>query len=427
MIAYLKMHLPTHLLENRFIRNSSWIGLSEMMARVSRLLTAIVLARFLSLEQFGVAALALTVHELIRVFNQNGIGAKIIQAPEEQLEEICNTAYRLNWFVCGGLFVIQCLLAFPIAWFYQQPDLVWMIIALSLIYLVMPMALVQAFLIQRQNRLKVTALIAGSQVTVDNLLTALLAIMGLGAWAVILPKLLVAPIWVIGTRMNQFWRFNPASGYFHWREILNFGKHVLGVELLKVMRLQLDNLIIGRFLGIEALGIYFFARNAGLGISLSLTNAFNTALFPHLCEVQNDRNRLRQAFLHALKIIAWTIIPLIALQSLLAPWYVPLVFGEKWIPAVPVLLLLCLSAIPRPFGEGASEVMRVLNKPHIDFYWGLIFSAIYLCAVFIGLPWGITGVAASILIIHLVALPAYTLWVNQRYLSVDKKITGMSV
>ncbi|SEH07126.1 lipopolysaccharide biosynthesis protein [Candidatus Venteria ishoeyi] len=405
-----------HFFANRFIRNSSWIGVSELMARVSRLLTAIILARFLSLEEFGIAALAITVNELVKVFNQNGIGAKIIQAPEAELEAVCNTAYRLNWMVCGSLFVLQCLLAFPLSWFYQQADLIPMVMLLAVVYLFMPSALVQAFLIQRQNRLKVTALVAGVQVTVDNLLTALLAALGLGAWAVVLPKLLVAPIWVIGTRMNQYWRFDPHSGFAHWREILHFGKHVLGVELLKTLRLNLDNLIIGRFLGIEALGIYSFARNAGLGISLSLSSAFNTALFPHLCEGAEDRGLLRKKFLHALKIIAWVMIPLILLQSLLAPWYVPIVFGEKWQVAVPVLLLLCLSAIPRPFGEGAAEVMRVLNKPHIDFYWSSFFSLLFLAIVFISLPWGINGVALGILLIHLIALPAYTVWVVRHYL-----------
>lgn len=404
------------LITQRFLRNTSWIGLSEMMARVSRLLTAIVLARYLSLEEFGVAALALTVNELVKVFNENGIGAKIIQVPEEQLEEVCNTAYRLNWFVCGSLCIIQCLLAFPLAWFYEQPDLIPMICVLSLVYLLMPFGLVQAFLIQRQNRLKVTALVAGSQVTIDNLVTALFAFLGFGAWAVVLPKLLVAPVWLIGTRMNQHWRFTPNTGFAHWREILHFGKHILGVELLKTLRLNLDNLIIGRFLGIEALGIYFFARNAGLGISLSLTRAFNTALFPHLCEFQHNINELREKFLHALKIIALVIIPLILAQSLLAPWYVPIVFGEKWIPAIPVLLLLCLSAIPRPFGEGASEVMRVLNRPHIDFYWSLAFSLLFILVIFASLPWGIVGVAWGILLLHLIALPAYTLWVIRRHL-----------
>ncbi len=387
------------------------------MARVSRLLTAIVLARFLTLEEFGIAALALTVHELVKVFNENGIGAKIIQVPKEQLEAVCNTAYRLNWIVCSGLFIGQCLLAFPIAWLYQQQDLAWMIMLLALVYLLMPLALVQAFLIQRKNRLKVTALVAGTQVTIDNLLTALLAVFGLGAWAVVLPKLLVAPVWVIGTQKYQCWKFNPSSGYAHWREILHFGKHVLGVELLKTLRLNLDNLIIGRFLGIEALGIYFFARNAGLGISLSLTRAFNIALFPHLCEVQADRQLLREKFLHALRIIAWTLVPLILVQSLFAPWYVPVVFGEKWLPAIPVLVLLCLSAIPRPFGEGASEVMRVLNRPQIDFYWGVAFSLLFVAGILVSLPWGIVGVAVSILLVHLLALPAYTVWVTRRYLA----------
>jgi len=404
-------------LNNRFVHNVGWIGASEMMVRVSRLLTAIVLARYLSLEEFGIAALAMTTDELIKVFNQNGIGAKIIHSSKESLAAICNTAYRLNWMMCIGLFIIQCLIAFPIAAFYGQPQLVEMIMVLAVVYLLMPMGLVQAFLIQRENRFKVISLVSGVQVTVDNLLTAGLAIAGFGVWAVVLPKLLVAPIWLIGMRMNYSWQFSTGTGFAHWQEILHFGKHILGVELLKTLRLNLDNLIIGRFLGIEALGIYYFARNAGLGISLSLTRAFNTALFPHLCEVQESTKQLREKFLHTLKIISVIMIPLILAQALLAPWYVPIVFGEKWIIAIPVLVMLCLSAIPRPYGEGASEVMRVLNKGHLDFYWNLIFTVLFFVVILISLPWGIVGVAVAILAIHALAFPAYTVWVVRKHLA----------
>ena len=401
---------------DRFVRNAGWIGTAEMMARVSRLLTAVVLARCLEPVEFGVAAIAMTTYELIRVFTQNGIGAKIVQVDAASLEATCNTAWRLNWIVAIGLVLVQCLLAFPVAWYYDHASLAWMVMLLAGVYLLIPLSQVQVFLIQRQNRLKPIALLSGAQVTVDNLLTAALAIAGLGAWAVVLPKLLVTPIWVFGIRRFQNWRPQRGAGMGQWREIVRFGKHVLGVEVLKATRLHMDNLIIGRFLGLEALGIYYFARNAGLGISLSLINSFNTALYPHFCEAQGNLPLLREKFHSSLQTIALIVPPLIILQAALAPWYVPLVFGKQWSAAVPVLMLLCLSALPRPFGEGASQMMRALDRPEVDFFWGVLFTALFLGAVFAGLAGGVTGVALAVLLVHVLALPAYTLWVERRFL-----------
>jgi len=405
--------------DNRFTRNAGWIGISEMMARMSRLLTAIVLARFLEPVEFGVAAIAITTYELIRVFTQNGIGAKIVQTDDASLETTCNTAYRLNWVVAIALVLLQCLVAFPVAWFYDYDNLAWMVMLLAGVYLLIPLSQVQVFLIQRQNRLKVIALLSGTQVTVDNILTAVLAVAGFGAWAVVIPKLLVTPIWVFGVRRFQYWRPRRGAGLAQWREIFHFGKHVLGAEVLKATRLHVDNLIIGRFLGLEALGIYYFARNAGLGISMSLINSFNIALFPHFCEAQGNFSRLRRKFHASLQIVALVVPPVILLQCVLAPWYVPLVFGEKWIPAIPVLMLLCLSALPRPFGEGASQVMRALNRPDVDFYWSAIFTGLLISSVFAGLSGGVLGVALAVLLVHVLALPAYTLWVRSRFLPAE--------
>jgi teichuronic acid exporter len=409
---------PNSRFNNRFTRNAGWIGISELMSRVSRLLTAVVLARFLEPVEFGVAAIAMTTYELIRVFTQNGIGAKIVQTDDASLETTCNTAYRLNWIVALVLVLIQCLLAFPVSWFYDQASLAWMLILLAGVYLLIPLSQVQVFLIQRQNRFKVIALLSGTQVTVDNILTAVFAVAGFGAWAVVIPKLLVTPIWVFGIRHFQCWRPSPGAGLAQWRDIFHFGKHVLGAEVLKAIRLHADNLIIGRFLGLEALGVYYFARNAGLGISLSLINSFNTAMLAHFCEARGNVFLLRAKFHASFQTIAMVVSPVILLQCALAPWYVPLVFGEKWIPAIPVLILLCLSAMPRPFGEGASQMMRALNKPDVDFYWSLIFTGLFICAVFAGLSAGVLGVALAVLLVHVLALPAYTFWVRERFLPV---------
>ncbi len=403
------------LMVNRFFKNACWIGSAEMFNRISRLVTAVVLARYLTPTEFGLAAIALTTNELIKVLAQNGIGAKVIQADDKDLESVCETAYRLNWIFCSGLFVLQLIVAMVIAYWYKNLELAYMIACLSLVYLMMPFALVQAFLIQRQNRLNITATISAAQITVDNILTTLFAILGMGVWAIVLPKLLVAPVWVFGTLSRQSWSYTPSVKMENVRGIFHYGKHILGAELAKVMRLNVDNLIVAGFLGLEAAGLYYFAKNAGLGISLSLISAFNLSLFSHLCEFKNHICQLRAEFIKSLKIITCILTPLILMQSLLAEWYVPVVFGERWQAATTVLMLLCLSAIPRPFANGASELLKTIGKPEISFRWNIFFSFIFIVAVFVGTNWGIIGVACSILIVQLLC-PAFTVWVLKRYL-----------
>jgi teichuronic acid exporter len=407
------------LLTSRFFRNASWLAGAVLANRITRLLTAVILARYLSPIEFGIAAVALTCNELIKVLAQNGVGAKIIQASEAELSQVCDTAYKLNWIFFVGLTILQCSVAAMVAHYYQDPELGYMIAYLAIVYLIMPFGLVQAFLIQRKNKLRVTAIVSASQITVDNLMTAGLAIFGFGIWSIIIPKVVVAPIWLFGTLSQQRWTRQVGAKMQNIGNILHFGKNILGSELAKVLRTNIDNLLVAWALGLEAAGIYYFAKNAGLGISLSLISAFNLSLFTHLCEFSNNLKLLKKEFLSSIKMTSFILVPIIASQAFLAHWYVPILFGKQWMNAIVPISLLCLSAIPRPLGEAASELLKALGKPNIDFIWNTVFSLVYLFTIAIGLQWGVVGVAASILFVHLL-MPLFCLWTIVNYLSIDK-------
>uniref|UniRef100_A0ACD5GVB2 Lipopolysaccharide biosynthesis protein n=1 Tax=Desertifilum tharense IPPAS B-1220 TaxID=1781255 RepID=A0ACD5GVB2_9CYAN len=398
--------------QSKFVQNVGWLGGSEFINRVIRLGATVILARFLTEYDYGLAAIVLTVREFTQVFTRVGIGLKIIQVDPENLEELCNSAYWLNWLIFVGVFVVQCLAAFPVAWIYRDNSLILPICASGLIYLILPLSSVQFALIHRENRLEVTALNNTIQHSISNILSGVLAFFGFGMWAIVLPGVLVAPIWVYIYCSNHSWQ--PTSGFTtkHWDELFNFGRNILGVEMLKTLRNNLDYLIVGRFISIEQLGLYYFAFNAGLGISLSIIMALNSALLPHLCAVRAEWERFRHRYFKSLKGIAVAIIPLVLLQSSLAPFYVPIVFGEKWVPAIPILIFVCLSAIPRPFADAASQLLIAVDKPHIDLRWNVIFTLTFTAALLVGVSWQALGVAIAVFLVHTICLPLYTFWAS---------------
>jgi teichuronic acid exporter len=403
-------------LASRFLRNLGWLGLSELFIRISRLAATVVLARLLTKYDYGLAALVLTTNEFVNVFTQNGIWDKLIQTDEEDLPQLCQTAYCLNWIVCGALFLIQCLVSVPAAWFYKDTQIILPICIMATVYLIIPFSLVQASLTQRENRLHVIALANGLQVCLDNILTIVLAFFGLGMWAIVLPKVLVAPIWAILHYSNNSWRPSRQFTLLKWQEIIQFGQSVLGTKMLSTLRNNLDYMIAGKFIGLEALGIYYFAFNAGLGISMSAINAVDSALFPHLCSARSDPPQFKQYYFDSFKTISLLVVPLVLLQSSLAPFYVPIVFGQKWLPAIPILILICLSAIPRPYANAASKTLWALDLPDWDLKWNLLFTGFFAIALLIGVHWDILGIAAAVLLAHFIAQPIYVIWVR-KYIS----------
>ena len=412
--------------DGKFLQNLGWLGISGGVNRLTRLLTTIILARFLTQYDYGLAAIVLTTNEFVRVFTRNGVGIKLIQAEEDKVESLAQSAYWLNWIVFAGLFIVQCLAAFAIAWIYGDQQLILPICIMGIALLLIPHGLIQMALIRRANRFKVLATIQMIQISTDNILSLIFAIAGFGMWAIVLPKILVSPIWVIFMIKNHSWRPKWIFTNKNWEELIRYGRAVLGVELLNTLRNNLDYLIVGRFLSIEALGVYYFAFNAGLGISLGIINSLKLALLPHLCGARANIKEFKSRYINSLKTIAMIIIPMVLLQSSLAPIYVPIVFGEKWIVAIPVLIIICLSAIPRPFADSASQLLVAVDKPEIDLKWNILFTLLFAVSLFLGIHWQSQGVATSVLLAHGILMPFFTIWTTHYVFTIVSNNTDNS-
>lgn len=389
------------------------MGLAQIAVRASRLVTTILLSRWLAPEIFATAAIVLTVYEFVSLFTRNGISSAVIQATSEDVEAMAMTAWRLTWIACVSLLLLQCALAYPIAWFYHNSKLEFPIMAMSVIYLVTPMSNIQAAFQQREGKLGRMALASATQVISDNILTACFVLVGFDMWAIILPKLLVAPIWLIMVRKGHKWRPHKVFGsskFFGWGKILRYSRSVIGTEILATVQANIDNLLVGYFLGLHALGIYYFAFNAGLGLTLGFISAISVAVFPYLCEVSTDKQTLQSRFFQTRNRIGLGLGAIIILQSVLAPFYVPLVFGSKWIEAAPVLSIICLSALVRPYACITGQLLKAIGKPEIEMRWQFINTVALIIALVIACQFNILAVAIAVLTVQSIVLGVFT-WI----------------
>ena len=407
--------LAQKLIHNKFIRNVSALVGGEALSRVFRLALVVFIARLLSPYDYGLAAIVLTIREFANVFTmRGGIAGKIIQADADDLPVLINTAYWLNWLFSVGLFLLQCALAFPLAHFYGDNALIWPIIIVATAYLTIPFYAIQMALLERENRLQVAAAASTLDSMGSNLVTLALAFAGLGVWAIILPGVVVGPVvQVIFARKYHTWRPRQRFSLARWQEIMTFGGQLIGGQLLDRLRSYLDYLLVGKFLGVEVLGIYYFAFTSGLGISLSIIEKFAWAQFPYICEAKNNVVEFKKRYFSSLKTIAYIIVPLVVLQTSLAQFYVPVVFGQQWVPAIPVLVLICLSAIPRPFGYAASRLLYAIDRTDLELKWNVLFTVFFGVCLVVVVPYGIVPTAWTVLITHIVAIALFVLWANR--------------
>ncbi|SFE00897.1 oligosaccharide flippase family protein [Roseivivax sediminis] len=369
--------------------------LSEGAAKVSRLAVVVAVARSMEPAAIGIAAAALAAADILKALTENGAGQRIIAASDADLAATCRTASRIFWAWCLGLFALQIAVGAAL-WAMGGSLLLFALIAiLAAEYLFMPAGLVSCALAMRAGKMQATAAIAGGQVVGANLMSAILAFAMPGPLALVLPRLLAAPIWLVAMRRLHPWTPDRAARPAPLRPFVRYGASVLGVEVVKASRMQGDKLIVGAMLGPELLGLYFMAFNAGLGLASSFAQAFATALFPHLCTATDRAAALRQALGLSLGVIA----PAVILQALAAPYYVPILFGSGWDGISDVVSILCLAAIPGVVWSAAAGWLRAHDRPQVEFTVTLAMAAALMLNVALLAPFGLTAIAWGTLVV----------------------------
>ncbi|WP_316015097.1 oligosaccharide flippase family protein [Roseobacter sp. HKCCA0434] len=363
-------------------------GLSEIVQKLSRVAVILVVARVMEAEAIGLAAAAIAAGDILKSFTENGVVQRIIAASARDLPGVVATGRRLFTGWCVALFGLQCGVAACI-WAWTGGALVPLMMGLlALEYLVMPAGIVNCALAMRAGKLTGTAAVAGGQVVAANIATALMAAIWPVPMALILPRVLTAPLWLWGMR-----RLHPVRIMGDTRApvapFVGFGACILGSEIVKALRLQIDKLLIGLLLGAEALGIYFFAFNAGLGLATSASVAFARVVFPRIAQAADRGGAAREATWLATCLTA----PVIIAQALLAPVYVPLLFGEDWAFISDTVSILCLAALPAMLWSGTAQWYRAEDRPGVEFRVTLVMTCALAASTWLLAPHGIEAIA----------------------------------
>jgi len=370
-------------------------GASEVTAKASRLLVVVAVARTLDLTQIGIAASAMAAGDILKALTENGVGQRIIAVSDDALEATCTAAHRIFRVWCFGLFAFQALIAGVLYVSGGSALLAGLIVLMGLEYLFMVGGLVQVALAMRAGKLRQTAAIGGTQVVGANLLSVLLVLIYPSAIALILPRILSAPIWLIAVRALHPWSPKTGIAPAPLRPFIDYGWAVLSIEIVKVLRLQGDKIVVGMIMGPQALGLYFMAFNAGLSLSNAFATAFSTVLFPHLSRSDDPAAAMRQSVIVGLALIA----PVVILQSVFAPLYVPVLLGQGWEDVAQLVSILCLVAIPTTLWATAAGWLRVQGRPQVELWMTAALALCVLASTVLLAPFGLIAMAVGYLVV----------------------------
>ena len=394
-----------------------WKAVSQAFRQLSGIAVAVILARLLTPHDYGVAAMVLVFASLVIIFSDLALGAALVQ--RERLTELERSTVFWTSAAVGLCFTLAGIaLSGPVASFYGEPEVKPLFAALSLSFLVTALGTTQVALMNREMDFRSLELRMMAGTMAGGVVGVVAAARGYGAWAIIAQQLTVA---VVSTCL--LWALSPWRPRFVFsvtslRELGGFSANVFGTRLLFYLNRNVDNLLIGRFLGPAALGAYAVAYNIMLAPLGRIAQPIVEVLFPAFSRMQQERARVASLWLRVNRVVGTITIPGMLGLILVAPEFVEVVLGPRWEPAVPVIQILAWVGLLQSLQRLNSSVLQAFDRTRTLLWYSIVVLVASLAAFVVGLQWGIVGVAAAYAIASTFVEPYYA-WLTMRVLGIS--------
>ena len=381
-------------LKRKSVRGGSITAVAQAANVAIHFLSTVTLARILHPEEFGVISMVLAVTLFARLFRDLGLSSSTIQRQALTKEQL-STLYWINVLAGATLTAIVAASAPLVAWFYGRPELTWVTVALSFSFLIGSFSTQQGALLIREMRFGRSAIATLSGALATFVISAVLALQGWSYWALVVGTLSGGILTTVLLNSLSGWRPGRPRRGTGVRSMLRYGLNLTAFDFVNYFARNLDNILIGKFAGADALGLYSRAYNLLMFPITNLRGPINSVAFPALSRLQKHPVEFRQYYRLVIGVLAVTSMPLVGFFYVAAEPMIRVALGERWLPVAGLFSILAFAAFfqtPASF-RGTVLMSLGLGRRHLE---QGVMNAIVTCAGFlVGIRWGATGVAVS--------------------------------
>lgn len=354
----------------------------------------VVLARLLTPEDYGLVTMVTAVIAMVAGFKDLGLASLTVQRPEITHQQT-SALFWVN--VAFGLFlmVVVSAAAPALAWFYGEPRVLWMTVAMASTFLVSGLAVQHHSLLRRQLRFGEVAGIelCATLLAVSGAIAA--AMNGAEYWSLVLMYVLTQVFITAGAWLRCSWRPGRPARAAGVRAMLAYGGYLTGFNIVHSFLRSFDRILIGWAASAGPLGLYSRASFL-VGIPTQrLSNAATGVAISVLSRLQHEPERYRAFVLTATLLFGSLAIPLGAFAFAAADSIVLVVLGTQWAAAAPILRALAPTAAFATFETAAMWVSASTGQTRRQFQVGVAAAIGSIAAMIAGLQWGVTGVAVG--------------------------------
>jgi PST family polysaccharide transporter len=357
-----------------------------------------ILARLLSVTDYGIVGMVLTLTAFFQVFSDIGLNWAIVQQKNLSRAQVDN----LFWINAGAgaLLWLLCAAAGPFMnRFYGRGELAGIAIVLGSGFLIGSLTVQPTALLRRRMQLKANSLIELLAAAVGACLGVGSALAGFGYWALVVNSLASQVTLVLALFAYTGYWPGPPRRHQGTRQMLVFGGYLAAYGLVNYFARNLDNVLVGRVWGAEQLAYYTRAYFLMSLPAYLAAGSLMAVMVPAMSAVSEDRVSMAAGYRKVVAAIGVITFPLVIGLAVTAPEAIRLVYGAKWAPVAPLLVWLSIAGLFQPVHNTMGWLYVAVGASRKMFLWGAFASACLSAGFWVGVRWRAEGVAISYAIV----------------------------
>jgi PST family polysaccharide transporter len=364
---------------------------------ICRLAALALLARLLTPSDFGAVEATMTCVLFLGMFSQLGVGPAVVQRPVLTQIEV-QVAGTLSLLLGIAATTLVCLCADSFSHFFHRDDLQPLFYALSSIYVFQGISAVSEAQLQREMRFRALSVIDVITYAIGyGAIGITAALSGYGIWSLVAAEVGQVVIKTIALLCAKPHALRLSLRAQPVKDLLGFGAGHTVAGLANQLATNGDNLIIGRMLGMSALGAYGRAYQLMVSPATLFGDVVNKVLFPAMSQIQDQSERLTAAYRRSISVIALASMPTAAVLAILSPEIVRFLIGPQWDLVIEPLRILSLGLLFRTSYKVSDTLARATGAVYRRAWRQCVYAAAVLAGAWYGSEHGLTGVAYGVL------------------------------
>lgn len=388
--------------KSKVISSLVWKFLERVCAQAVNLVVSIILARLIAPEQYGVIALTTIFITISNVFVESGLGTSLIQKKNADSKDF-STVFYCNIIMSIIMYLVIFFTAPLAAKFYSSPILTPVLRVLGITVLIAGVKSIQCSYVSKNMMFKKFFVSTFIGTVISAVIGIWMAYNGYGVWSLVVQQLSNTLFDTIILWITVKWRPTLEFSFKRLKVLYGFGWKMLCSSLIDTVYNEIYGLSIGKIYTTEQLAYYNRGNQFPKLITVNIDGSISSVMLPTLSKEQDNKQKVKNMMRRAIKTSSFLLFPLMIGLAVVAKPLVSILLTDKWLPAVPLMQLLCFSYMLWPIHTINLQAINALGRSDIFLKLEVIKKIVGVTALIISIPFGIKFMVFMKIIISIIS------------------------